>query len=232
MVLAAEAEGHEQMDYAIDQGINFFDTSDAYGDGHAESVLGEFLAGVPRNEVIVTTKVFNHYNPDASRYPDLAPAHIVERCEASLKRLGVETIDLYLLHRDDPDYPVARQNPHRTKHHNIKPQHKEKIHLRINLREGFEGEYRIRRAFSLAFKVGYVKMRHTGNGLPDHAVAHLKGRKVRAVFVWGVPGGDEEHLFQPEGLIHLLGRTEMTEVDGIEGATKDSPPGRHDYSRI
>jgi len=86
------------MRTAFDSGINFFDTSDAYGDGHAETVLGEFLSTVPRDEVIVTTKVFNHYNPDASRYPDLSPAHIVERCEASLKRLGIDAIDVYLLH--------------------------------------------------------------------------------------------------------------------------------------
>lgn len=95
------------MAAAYDGGINFFDTADAYGDGLAETVLGKFLAGVPRDEVVVATKVFNHFNPDASRYPDLSPAHIVERCEASLRRLGVETIDLYLLHFFDQLTPLA-----------------------------------------------------------------------------------------------------------------------------
>jgi aryl-alcohol dehydrogenase-like predicted oxidoreductase len=95
------------MHAAFDGGINFFDTSDAYGDGHAESVLGQFLAAVPRDQVVVATKVFNHYNPDASRYPDLDPAHIVERCEASLRRLGIETIDVYLLHFFDQLTPLA-----------------------------------------------------------------------------------------------------------------------------
>ncbi len=95
------------MRTAYDLGINFFDTSDAYGDGHAETVLGEFLADVPRDDAVVTTKVFNHYNPDASRYPDLSPAHIVERCEASLRRLGIDTIDIYLLHFVDQLTPLA-----------------------------------------------------------------------------------------------------------------------------
>lgn len=95
------------MAAAFDGGINFFDTADAYGDGLAETVLGKFLAGVPRDEVVVATKVFNHFNPDASRYPDLSPAHVVERCEASLRRLGVETIDVYLLHFYDQLTPLS-----------------------------------------------------------------------------------------------------------------------------
>lgn len=92
---------------AYDLGINFFDTADAYGDGHAESVLGEALRGFPRDTVVVATKVFNHYNPDGTRYPDLSPAHIVERCEASLKRLRTDYIDLYLLHFYDQLTPLA-----------------------------------------------------------------------------------------------------------------------------
>ena len=95
------------MKTAYDAGINFYDTADAYGDGYAESVLGEFLAQVPRDSVVIATKVFNHFNPDASRYPDLSAAHVVERCEASLKRLKIETIDLYLLHFHDPLTPLA-----------------------------------------------------------------------------------------------------------------------------
>ena len=86
---------------AYDLGINFFDTADAYGDGLAETVLGETLRDVPRDKVVIATKVFNHFNPDGSRYPDLSPAHIVERCDASLKRLRTDYIDLYLLHLYD-----------------------------------------------------------------------------------------------------------------------------------
>ncbi len=91
---------------ALDLGINFFDTADAYGDGLAESVLGETLKPVPRDKVIIATKVFNHFSPDGTRYPDLSPAHIRERCESSLKRLQTDYIDLYLLHFYDQLTPL------------------------------------------------------------------------------------------------------------------------------
>ena len=95
------------MNTAFDAGINFFDTADAYGDGYAETVLGEFLAEKSRETVVICTKVFNHFNPDGSRYPDLSPAHIRQRCDLQLQRMGVETIDLYLLHMFDPLTPLA-----------------------------------------------------------------------------------------------------------------------------
>ncbi|MDD8015023.1 MAG: aldo/keto reductase [Acidobacteriota bacterium] len=92
---------------AYELGINFFDTADAYGDGYGESVLGDAVRDFPRDRVVLTTKVFNHYNPDGTRYPDLSPGHIVERCEASLKRLRTDYIDLYLLHFYDQLTPLA-----------------------------------------------------------------------------------------------------------------------------
>jgi aryl-alcohol dehydrogenase-like predicted oxidoreductase len=95
------------MRLAFDRGINFYDTADAYGDGHAETVLGEAIAGLPRDEVVVCTKFFNHFNPDASRYPDLSPAYLRERCDASLKRLRIDTIDVVLLHFYDQLTPLA-----------------------------------------------------------------------------------------------------------------------------
>ncbi len=97
----------EAMKAAFDAGINFYDTADAYGDGYAETVLGEFLADKPRDDLVICTKVFNHFNPDGSRYPDLSPAHIRQRCDVQLQRMGIETIDLYLLHLFDPATPLA-----------------------------------------------------------------------------------------------------------------------------
>jgi aryl-alcohol dehydrogenase-like predicted oxidoreductase len=94
------------MQAAFDGGINFYDTAEAYGDGLAETVLGKFLRRVPRDRVVVTTKVFNHFNPDASRYPDLSRDYVMQRCEISLKRLGVECIDIYLLHFYDQLTPL------------------------------------------------------------------------------------------------------------------------------
>jgi len=95
------------MRLAFDKQINFFDTADAYGDGYAETVLGEAIKDLPRDELVIATKFFNHFNPDASRYPDLSPSHLVERCEASLKRLGIECIDVCLLHMYDHLTPLA-----------------------------------------------------------------------------------------------------------------------------
>ena len=92
---------------AFDKGINFFDTADAYGDGYGETTLGEAIRDLPRDQIVICTKVFNHFNPDGSRYPDLSRNHLIERCEASLKRLGIETIDLYLLHFYDGMTPLA-----------------------------------------------------------------------------------------------------------------------------
>ena len=103
----SKADALAAMNAALEAGINFFDTADAYGDGYAETVLGEFLAGKDRESVVVCTKVFNHFNPDGSRYPDLTPAHIRQRCELQLKRMGLETIDLYLTHLPDPLTPPA-----------------------------------------------------------------------------------------------------------------------------
>lgn len=95
------------MKFAFDRGINFFDTAEAYGDGYAETVLGEVVRDLPRDELVLATKVFNHFNPDGSRYPDLSPEHITARCEVSLERMGVDTIDLYLLHMYDPLTPLS-----------------------------------------------------------------------------------------------------------------------------
>ncbi len=95
------------MQQAFELGINFFDTADAYGDGYAETVLGEAIRGLPRDELVIVTKFFNHFNPDATRYPDLSPSYLTERCEASLGRMGIETIDVCLLHFYDQLTPLA-----------------------------------------------------------------------------------------------------------------------------
>ena len=95
------------MQQAFELGINFFDTADAYGDGYAETVLGEAIRVLPRDELVIVTKFFNHFNPDATRYPDLSARHLTQRCEASLGRLGIETIDVCLLHFYDQLTPLA-----------------------------------------------------------------------------------------------------------------------------
>jgi len=93
--------------FAFENGVNFIDTAEAYGDGYAETVVGEAIQGLPRDELVIATKVFNHFSEDGTRYPDLSPEHIAARCDVSLGRMQVETIDLYLLHMFDHLAPLA-----------------------------------------------------------------------------------------------------------------------------
>ncbi len=91
--------------YALDAGINFYDTADAYGEGIAESLLGEVLAAKRKN-VVLATKVGVVWRTDGTRYVDLSPSHIRQAVYESLKRLRTDYIDLYQLHEMDPATPV------------------------------------------------------------------------------------------------------------------------------
>ncbi|MBN1808518.1 MAG: aldo/keto reductase [Planctomycetes bacterium] len=90
------------MRRAFELGVNFFDTADAYGDGLSETILGRALADFPRHELVIATKVYNHFYPDGHRHPDLSHDYVLEECEASLRRLGTDYVDLYQLHFFDP----------------------------------------------------------------------------------------------------------------------------------
>jgi aryl-alcohol dehydrogenase-like predicted oxidoreductase len=95
----------KQIQVAVDAGINFFDTADNYGAGLSEHILGRALQG-RRDRVLVATKFGEDPIPNQED-PWSLDAGIVQRsCEASLRRLGFEHIDLYLLHRRD--YPLER----------------------------------------------------------------------------------------------------------------------------
>ena len=94
-----------QIKAAVDLGVTFFDTADSYGKGLSESILGEALRDY-RSSIVVATKFGEDPMPDQED-PLLLDAGCVKRkCEASLRRLGFEYIDLYLLHRRD--YPFER----------------------------------------------------------------------------------------------------------------------------
>lgn len=91
---------------AIDLGITFFDTSDAYGAGHNEQLVGHAVRS-NRQNVIIATKFGNIRGPNGERgmvngHPDYIP----QACEASLNRLGTDVIDLYYQHRVDPNIPI------------------------------------------------------------------------------------------------------------------------------
>jgi aryl-alcohol dehydrogenase-like predicted oxidoreductase len=92
---------------ALDLGVTFLDTSDMYGAGHNERLLGEVLA-TRRDDAVVATK-FGILVDDAGRPTgavDGSPAYVRSACDASLRRLGVDVIDLYYQHRPDPAVPV------------------------------------------------------------------------------------------------------------------------------
>jgi aryl-alcohol dehydrogenase-like predicted oxidoreductase len=91
---------------AIELGINLFDTSDAYGNGHNEEVLGRAIKEA-RNSLILCSK-FGNIRDDKGQPTgiDGRPEYVPVACEASLKRLGVDVIDLYYLHRVDPKTPI------------------------------------------------------------------------------------------------------------------------------
>ena len=91
---------------AVERGITLFDTAEAYGPFTNEQVLGEALAPY-RTQVVIGTKFGFGINPDGSRYGlDSRPEHIRQVIDASLKRLGTDTIDLLYQHRVDPNVPI------------------------------------------------------------------------------------------------------------------------------
>lgn len=92
---------------AVDLGVTFLDTSDVYGAGHNEEIVGRALDGV-RDRVVLGSKVGLISDPDTGEtIRDGSPGHVREAVEASLRRLGTDAIDLYYLHRVDPEVPLA-----------------------------------------------------------------------------------------------------------------------------
>ncbi len=101
-----DAQSLATLEHALALGVTHYDTADMYGMGHNESLLARFLAG-RRERVVIATK-FGIVR-EAGKYErriDTSPAYVRAACEASLKRLGIETIDLYYAHRLNPDVPV------------------------------------------------------------------------------------------------------------------------------
>jgi aryl-alcohol dehydrogenase-like predicted oxidoreductase len=92
---------------AFDLGINFYDTADMYGRGHNEELVGKAIKPF-RNQVVLATKcgIVRDGEGMGGRGLNGSAAYIKQSCEASLKRLGVEAIDLYYLHRVDPNTPI------------------------------------------------------------------------------------------------------------------------------
>src|ERR671921_2033526 len=101
----SEPEAIATVHRAVELGIDLIDTSDAYGFGANEELLGRALKG-HRDRVVLATKFGNIRNPDGSNAVNGRPEYVAQACEASLRRLGVDVIDLYYIHRVDASVPI------------------------------------------------------------------------------------------------------------------------------
>jgi aryl-alcohol dehydrogenase-like predicted oxidoreductase len=107
---AGPEESFEIIDRAIDAGLNFIDTANVYNQGRSEELVGDALRrNGHRHHIVLATKVHGNMHPGDSLDPNQvgnSRRQIVEQCEASLKRLKTEWIDLYQIHRPDPGCPI------------------------------------------------------------------------------------------------------------------------------
>jgi len=100
-----EQESIATIHRALELGVTFLDTADVYGQGKNEELVGRAIAG-RRDEVVLATKFGNRWFDDGSRAIDGAPDYVRSAIDASLKRLGVDHVDLYYQHRVDADTPI------------------------------------------------------------------------------------------------------------------------------
>ncbi len=100
-----EEAAEELIHAAYDQGVNFFDNADMYANGQAETVMGKAIKTLPREALVISSKVFWPTMPGPNGR-GLSRKHIFESVHASLRRLGTDYLDLYFCHRYDPDSPV------------------------------------------------------------------------------------------------------------------------------
>src|SRR5437867_4071232 len=102
---ANDDESISVIHHALDRGINHLDSADMYGWGHNEQLLGRALKGW-RDKVVVATKFGQTKDASGKQGVDGRPEYVMQACEASLKRLGIDVIDLYYQHRVDPNTPI------------------------------------------------------------------------------------------------------------------------------
>ena len=101
-----DAQSLATLGRALELGVTFLDTADTYGHGHNEQLVGRFLAGRSAKVVLATKFGIVRTPGKYERRIDNSPAYVKAACEASLRRLGVEVIDLYYAHRVDPAVPI------------------------------------------------------------------------------------------------------------------------------
>ena len=102
---AEEKDSLAVLNRALELGVNFFDSSDSYGPFINEELISNVLK-TKRDQVVIATKFGQQFLPDGTRTINGKPEYVKQACDASLKRLGIETIDLYYQHRVDKSVPV------------------------------------------------------------------------------------------------------------------------------
>lgn len=100
-----EATSLELIQCAYESGVNFFDNADMYANGEAERIMGKAVKNLPREALVISSKVFWPTMPGPNGR-GLSRKHVTESIHASLKRLGMEYVDIYYCHRYDPDTPI------------------------------------------------------------------------------------------------------------------------------
>ena len=101
----SETEASALMDAAWEMGINFFDTADAYGGGRSETYIGHWLkhkGAAVRHQLLISSKAFNPVSDDPN-HRGLSRLHLIRQVESSLRRLGTDHLDMFLIHEPDPD---------------------------------------------------------------------------------------------------------------------------------
>jgi aryl-alcohol dehydrogenase-like predicted oxidoreductase len=103
---ATEQDSIAIVEHALDQGINFIDTANAYSTGASEQFVGKALGSGKRAGIVLATKAFFPLDPKDVNGRGLSRRHLIDACNASLRRLGTDWIDLYQLHRAQADVPI------------------------------------------------------------------------------------------------------------------------------
>jgi aryl-alcohol dehydrogenase-like predicted oxidoreductase len=157
-----EEEGRELVERAIELGVNFFDTANMYSNGASERVLGEALGEYDRDEFIVATKGYFQMDESNPNSGGLSRKAIEQELSNSLDRLGMDTIDLYQIHRWDDDTPIeetlaalddaVRRGDVRYVGASSMWAHQFAESLRVSEREGYERFATMQNHYNLAYR--------------------------------------------------------------------------------
>ena len=106
--ILSEEQGRPFIKRALEQGINFFDTADMYSRGTSEEILGRAIRDFARRDnVVIATKAYFPMSDDPNDR-GLSRKHLMASIDASLRRLGTDYVDLYQIHRYDPETPIEK----------------------------------------------------------------------------------------------------------------------------